>query len=53
MVSYLPIRCEQIERIRQATKEDEVMSVLIDTILSGWPETKADGIRERKNGRPA
>ena len=42
MVSYLPIRREKIDRIRQATKEDEVMSVLIETILCGWPETKAD-----------
>ena len=32
MVSYLPIRREKIERIRQATKEDEVMSLLIETI---------------------
>ena len=28
MVSYLPIRREKIDRIRQATKEDDVMSVL-------------------------
>ena len=35
MVSYLPIRREKIDRIRQATKEDEVMSVLIETILFG------------------
>ena len=42
MVSYLPIRREKIDMIRQATKEDEVMSVLIETILCGWPETKAD-----------
>ena len=24
------------------TKEDDVMSVLIETLLCGWPETKAD-----------
>ena len=42
MVPYLPIRREKIERIRQVTKEDEVMSLLIETILCGWPETKAD-----------
>ena len=42
MVSHLPIRREKIDKIRQATKEDEVMSVLIETILCGWPETKAD-----------
>ena len=41
MVSYLPIRLEKIDRI-QATKEDDVMSVQIETILCGWPETKAD-----------
>ena len=42
MVSHLPIRREKIDKIRQATKEDEVMSGLIETILCGWPETKAD-----------
>ena len=42
MVSHLPIRREKIDKIRQATKEDEVMSVPIETILCGWPETKAD-----------
>ena len=42
MVSYLPMRHEKIERIRQATKEDEVMSLLIKKIMCGWPETKAD-----------
>ena len=39
---HIQIRREKIGRIRQATKEDEVISVLIETILCGWPETKAD-----------
>ena len=40
--TYLPIRQERIIKIRQATKEDEIMSALMEIIQCGWPETKAD-----------
>ena len=39
MVSCLPIRKEGLDKICRATKDDQVMCTLIETILSGWLST--------------
>ena len=40
MISFLPIRPERLQKIKQATADDEVMNLLLETIIYGWPETK-------------
>ena len=40
MVSYLPIRDERLNKIREATRLDETLKYLSDVIVNGWPETK-------------
>ena len=42
MVSLLPIRPERLEKIKRATADDETMTLLSQTIITGWPETKND-----------
>ena len=41
MVSYLPIREERLNKIREATRKDETLKQLANVILHGWPETKS------------
>ena len=40
MVSYLPIRQERIDKIKEATMRDEVLTTLAEVILCGWPEER-------------
>ena len=40
MVSYLPIRPERLQQIRQATEQDEVSQLLSKVILQGWPDDR-------------
>lgn len=42
MVSFLPVRPSSLEKIQKATADDEVMTLLTEMIMRGWPDTKAD-----------
>ena len=41
MASYIPIADPRLEEIRQENQQDEVMQVLMDVILQGWPDDKS------------
>ena len=40
MASFLTIRKERLEQIRQETQKDETVLMLCTTIINGWPETR-------------
>ena len=40
MMSYLPIRQERIDKLKEATMGDEVLTTLAEVILCGWPEER-------------
>lgn len=40
MVSYLPIRNERLNKIREATRLDDTLQHLTNAIVNGWPEHK-------------
>lgn len=41
MVSFLPIRPERLQQIRNATEQDEVSQQLSKVILQGWPDDRS------------
>ena len=41
-ISHLPIRKERLESIRNAVSFDEVLLLLTDMIMYGWPENNSD-----------
>lgn len=41
MISFLLVRSTTLENIHRAIETDETMALLMKTIISRWPETKA------------
>ncbi|KAK7105231.1 hypothetical protein V1264_016637 [Littorina saxatilis] len=42
MVAFLPIRQERLEKLKNATDDDETLQRLKKVIMTGWPEEKQD-----------
>ena len=42
MVSFLPIRDERLEEIKNETENDENLQALKKVIITGWPEERKD-----------
>ena len=41
-IACIPISAERIGAFRKSTEEDQEMTVLMNTVHHGWPETKKD-----------